>query len=67
MVNGGGLNPGPLQWILFTWFPKPLSTSILPYPDSAGNICRFHQTGDVSVYPRNLYYSTSDMSLDSRQ
>ncbi|MBS1922978.1 MAG: T9SS type A sorting domain-containing protein [Bacteroidetes bacterium] len=66
MVNGGGLNPGPFANGYCSFgFPKPITQVILPYPDSVGKYLLLHQTGDVSVYPRNLYYSIIDMSLDS--
>jgi hypothetical protein len=66
MANGGGLNPGSFAngYCAFG-FPKPITQVILPYPDSAGKYLLLHQTGDVSVYPRNLYYSIIDMTLDS--
>ena len=66
MVNGINLNPGQFaNGYCPDGFPKAIMQVALPFPDSVNKYILFHQTGDVSIYSRKLYYSIIDMSLDS--
>jgi hypothetical protein len=66
MVNGNHLNPSDFYDSFCTYgYPLANAQIILPFPDSLNKYILFHQTGDVSVYSRKLYYSIIDMSLDS--
>jgi hypothetical protein len=66
MVNGNNLNPGQFaDGYCSLGFPIALMQLALPFPDSINKYILFHQTGDVSIYSRKLYYSIIDMTLDS--
>jgi hypothetical protein len=66
MINGNKLNPSNFfDSYCNIGYTIPCAQIALPYPDSAHKYILFHQTGDVSIYSRKLYYSIIDMSLDS--
>jgi hypothetical protein len=66
MMNGSGLNPGNFSNGYCSYgYPIACMQMALPFPDSSHKYILFHQTGDVSVYSRKLYYSVIDMALDS--
>ncbi len=65
--NGTGLNPGNCTGIYCPdGIPLFDGNLVLPDPGSINRYYLFHQTCDPgSVYPRELYYSLIDLTLDS--
>ncbi|HRE23794.1 MAG TPA: T9SS type A sorting domain-containing protein [Bacteroidia bacterium] len=65
MLNGENLYSG--QPSSYCTFGLPFANAgvALPFPDSSNKFALFYELDDVNVYPRNLYYSIIDMTLDS--
>ena len=68
MMNGNDLNPGifALNWCTNTnGYPIPHGNLFLPYPGDSNKYILFHQSADINLFSKELYYTVIDMSLDS--